>query len=241
MRRPPVALGDRSALSGDPRPLVVLVDSGVHAGHPHLAGVDLEACGLQWHGDEPEISAEGSDRTGHGTAVAAAMVRTAPAVRLLSIRVLDADLRTTRHHLAAAIGHAAERGAALVNLSLGSSAPEAASLLGSAVAAAVERGVTVVAAAHPRGGPLWPADLPEVFSATTRPEVLLSERRPVPGHPRRFRCHGWPRPVEGRPPGDNLFGPSFAAANLSAQILDLWVREGQLRDDWLAERLRAGA
>jgi hypothetical protein len=200
------------------RVLVALLDSGVTPGHPHLAGIPVRGFSLE--GDRPPLRrvAAFDDRTGHGTACAAALVRTGAPVELLAVRLLDDELRSTSAALAEGIVAAAEEGARVINLSLGSRAPEARGLLADAVARARSLGAVCVAAAHPRGAELWPADLPAVLSATTHPACPLQDLYRTPGPLPRYLLCGWPRPIEGAPPRDNLFGPSIAAAHLSGRV-----------------------
>lgn len=162
-----------------------------------------------------------SDVTGHGTAVAAALHRLLPTASLLAVRVLDDDLTCTTAALAEAIVQAADERPAIINLSLGSGRPDAIEPLSQAIAHAASRGVICVAAAHPRGRTLYPADLPGVLSATTHRSCPLADLFWIPDAPERFLAHGFPRPIEGRPATDNFFGPSFAAVHLSARVARL--------------------
>lgn len=201
---------------------IAVVDSGVIAHHPHLDGVSVEARALASAEGSPTLVAFNGDRTGHGTAVTAAILRALPSgcrATFLSIAVLDEELRTTRGALAAAIRLAADAGCAFINLSLGSTAPEAELELAEAVSYAEERQAICICAAHPRGGTLWPADLRTVLSATTHRSALLKDLYRVAGERPRYLCHGWPRAIEGAPPESNLFGTSFAAAHLCARAV----------------------
>jgi hypothetical protein len=179
---------------------------------------------------------------GHGTAVAAAIVRGGLEARLIALRVLDHRLRCETPDLAHAIGAAADRGARLINLSLSTTAVGADALLGPAIERAAGRGAWVVAAAA-AGGPGWPADLDTVLSA-------VAETGCPPGgcrrHPRRWRfgAHGEARPPGGRPLGSrtargNLAGNSLAAAHLTALAARV-LAEGEVTSvAQLARRLGA--
>ena len=199
------------------RCLVAILDSGVSPKHPHLQGLTVR--GFSLDGDEAPFTRTGSfaDRTGHGTACAAAMFRVYPNIELLAVRVLDADLTTTHLNLAEGIRLAAQEGAEVINLSLGSQEASSKPILAEAVDEALELGAICVAAAHPQGQSLWPADLPTVISAQSHRSCPLRDLYRIPGPLPRFLCHGYPRPIEGRPPTDNLYGPSLAAAHLSAR------------------------
>ncbi len=201
---------------------VALLDSGVAKDHPHLAGCHLSGFSLDAGPDGAWVEGRDfSDRTGHGTACAAAFFRGCPSASLLAVRLLDEELRTTSAHLAAGIGRAVERGADLIVLSLGSRAAEARAVLAAAVDEARAAGVICVASAHPRGATLWPADLPTVISAAAHRSCPAADVYRAPGPLPRYVASGWPRPIEGRPPTDNLYGPSFAAVHVAARLANL--------------------
>ena len=220
---------------------VAIIDSGLTAAHPHVRGLTLR--GFALHGDVPPLtrSDDFSDVTGHGTAVAAALHRLAPEVAVLAIRLLDDELRTTTAALCAGIRAAAAEGARVINLSLGSGRDEAAEPLAAAVAEAADAGAVCVAAAHPRGRTLFPADLPTVISVTTHRSCPLADLLTVPGPLPRFLAHGFPRPIEGRAPTDNFFGPSFAAVHVSARVARLLDATPALGFDEVVAHLRAQA
>lgn len=232
------ARAERRERLGEPVDLLVAVlDSGATPGHPHLEGTSVRGFGLDLYGARVRWSPDFADRTGHGTACAAALVRVEPRVRLLAVRLLDAELRTSSPALAEGIVQAAEAGARVINLSLGSRAPEARPLLEDAVARAADHGAVCVAAAHPLGERLWPADLPAVLSATTHRSCPLDDLYRVPGPLPRYLACGWPRPIEGLPPTDNLFGPSVAAAHLSGRVAALLLGDPNLDLAGLVGRL----
>ncbi len=217
---------------------VAILDSGVTVRHPHLAGATIT--GFSIRGDAaPFARSPGfEDVTGHGTAVAAALHRALPDAEILGVRVLDDELRCTTEALAEAIARAADEGPGVINLSLGSGREEARAPLEEAVRYAADRGVVCVAAAHPRGRPLYPADLPGVLSATTHRSCPLADLFRVPGPLPRFLAHGFPRPIEGRVGTDNFFGPSFAAVHLCARVASL-LHGGPMPLAALADALRA--
>jgi len=209
-------------------PLVAVLDSGVQADHPHLDGLQLRSFSLDGSGAPLTRSSDASDRTGHGTACIAALYRANPEVEVLAIRLLDEDLSTTADTLAEGIRIAANEGAQVINLSLGSNRPEAREVLAEAVDYATLHSATCIAAAHPRGGALWPADLQSVLSATSHRSCPLSDLYRVDGELPRYLAHGYPRPIEGRPPTANLYGPSFGAIHLSARVARLLAQDNRL-------------
>lgn len=154
--------------------VVAVVDTGVDASHPDLAGVVLPGFDAVDGGDGRR------DPNGHGTHVAgivAGLVGNgvggagiAPGTRILPVRVLDAAGSGDHSAIAAGIIWAADHGADVINLSLGG--PETTDVLHAAVRYAFGRGAVVVAAAGNDGaaGPAsYPAAYPEVVAvgATT--------------------------------------------------------------------------
>ena len=125
---------------------VAVVDSGVDATHPDLAGQVLPQIDFV---DDPWAG----DPVGHGTHVAgiiaasldgAGVVGLANQVRVLPIRVLGADGTGDTYTEVAGIIAAVDAGAQVINLSIG--APGYDSLEATAVEYATNRGVTVIAA-----------------------------------------------------------------------------------------------
>ena len=215
---------------------VAVVDSGVHAAHPHVGGV---AGGVVIGGDGGvAISSDGGvaddylDRLGHGTAVTAAIREKAPEAELLAVKVFGDRLATSRAALVRAIEWAAEHGARLVNLSLGTSNPAHEERLAGAVARAAERGALVVSARE-SDGVRW---LPGSLSGTVG--VLLDWH--CPRHSVRvttggdgtpvFLASGFPRPIPGISPARNLGGISFAVANVTGVLARMLEREPGVRD-----------
>lgn len=222
-------------------PRIAVLDSGVNPTNPHLAGATLR--GFSLSGDAPPLKrgSDFSDLTGHGTAATAALLRLVPDADVLVVRLLDDELRTTSAALAAGIVAAAQGGARVINLSLGTRSEEARTLLSGAVQEAAALGAICVASAHPRGAMLLPADLPSVIGATTHRSCPLADLYVVESATPCFLAHGWPRPIEGRSPTDNLFGPSFAAVHVSARVAALLRDAPELDFDGVVSRLRASA
>lgn len=195
---------------------IVVVDSGVHAAHPHVGGV---AGGVG-------ISADGGlgddyvDRLGHGTAVTAAIREKAPAAELWVARVFDRRLDTTADALVAAIEWAVTQRAHLVNLSLGTANPLHEERLEAVVRAAAAAGVRVVAAGAQDGVRWLPGSLAgaiEVILDWTLPRDTCVVT-PRAGRPPEVRASGYPRPIPGVAPERNLKGLSFAVANATGLV-----------------------
>ena len=194
---------------------VAVIDSGVHAEHPHVGGV---AGGVYIAPDGTEED-DFTDRLGHGTAVAAAIKEKAPDAEIYAVRVFDKTLSTTTSALIHAIEWAAGRGIALINLSLGTEKAEHREAMAAAVAAARESGSLIVSPAE-HGGSLWlPGCLPDVAGVELdwecgREEVRFGSAGPG-GRRLRVRASGYPRPIPGVNPELNLKGVSFAAATVT--------------------------
>jgi subtilisin family serine protease len=153
---------------GSPNIVVAVVDTGVSASQPDLAGAVLPGYDFA-NGD-----GDASDDEGHGTSVAgviAARGNNTQGVagvcwlcRILPVKVLSADGSGTTSTVAAGMVWAADHGAAVINLSLGG--PGTAAALDDAVAYARTKGVIVVAAAGNSGvtTPFFPAAAPGVLA-----------------------------------------------------------------------------
>src|SRR5687768_15216231 len=96
---------------------IAIIDSGVHADHPHVRGVE-GGLGIR---EDGTLVDDFVDRLGHGTAVAAAIREKAPDADLFAIKVFWRSLATDVTTLVRGIDEAAARGAAVINLSLGTS------------------------------------------------------------------------------------------------------------------------
>ena len=160
---------------------VAVIDSGVLASHQDLAGSVLPGIDYVTAGSDGRI-----DPNGHGTHVAgiiAAHVNNAlgiaggaPDVRILPIRVLDANGGGVASNVAKGIIWAADHGARVINLSLGGG--QAAGVQ-QAIRYANSKGAVVVAAAGNGGdsgnAPMYPAAYPEA--------IAVAAVDPYLGHP----------------------------------------------------------
>jgi subtilisin family serine protease len=191
---------------------VALLDSGVFADHPHVGGV------RGGHSFVAETDpADFSDRVGHGTAVAAAIREKSPAVELIAARIFDRQLATSVDVLVRAIQWAADEGAQIINLSLGTTNPAHAVKLAPAVAYAAERGAVVVSACEWNGDVWLPGSLPNVVGVVSDDQLDRNEIDVMPadaGLPR-YRAAPYPRPIPNVPRERNLSGVSFAVANVT--------------------------
>jgi len=144
---------------------VAVIDSGVDPSHPALKGAEVAEFSL----------VKGSPTSsGHGTAVASIIVGNsenqqgiAPAASILSVRVLDKDGEGDSFTVARGIVEAVDRGADVINMSLGGESSS--SVLEQAVRYAQSNGVTVVAAVGNEGqeGVAYPARYDGVVGVTS--------------------------------------------------------------------------
>jgi subtilisin family serine protease len=192
---------------------VAVIDSGVQRGHPHiiagriLPGIGILADGTVIHGEEATL-----DRLGHGTAVTAAIQEKAPDADIVPVRVFHDALRTSSRALVAAIEWSLAAGADIINLSLGTANPAHRALFAPLVARVTGQGALIVAAREAQGEPCWPGAIEGALGVALDWDVPRECWRVEEGI---VRASGYPRPIAGIPQRRNLYGISFAAAQVS--------------------------
>lgn len=204
---------------------VAVVDSGVHPSHPHVGSVGATT----WI---PGAAADAVDRLGHGTAVAAAIRDIAPGVELIVAKVFDRSLATSGDVLARAMDWCGDRGARVVNLSLGTANRAHANLLAASVARCGAGGAMVVAAREADGVSWLPGALPGVIPVMAERALERDELRVVragAGGAAVLCAAPWPRAIPGVPRERNLSGASFAVANASGFVARLLEARPALR------------
>lgn len=161
--------------------VVAIMDTGVDAGHPLLAG-SIASGGF----DFVTGTADASDRNdgidsdgdgvpnelvGHGTFVASMVHLVAPGARLLPVRVLDGDGNGRLWTLARGITHAVDRGVEVINVSIVSDYDSAA--VEAAIDEATALGIVVVASAGNCGNEerLFPAAKSNVLGVAATDHV----------------------------------------------------------------------
>ncbi len=157
---------------------VAVIDTGVDAAHEDLGGVVLPGV------DYVEPARDGRyDPDGHGTHVAGiiaaqvnngrGIVGAAPGVRILPVRVLDANGSGVSSNVAAGIIWATNKGARVINLSLGGGRSTGIQI---AMQYALSKGVVVLAAAGNNGASgdeaVYPAAYPEAIAVAAFDERL---------------------------------------------------------------------
>jgi subtilisin family serine protease len=194
---------------------VAVIDSGVHASHPHVGGV-AGGVGISADGSEHD---DYVDRLGHGTAVTAVIREKAPAAEIFVIKVFDRELAATGTALVAACRRALRERADIVNLSLGTTNPEHAAALSEVVAELRNSGAVIVAAGEQDGVRWLPGSLDGVCSVTLDWSLDRNEIRSTGDAARTsYRASGYPRPIPGVPVEKNLKGLSFAVANVTGVL-----------------------
>jgi len=207
------------ALARGDKILIAIIDGGVDASHPELAGVIADTFDAIGSGDTIHA---------HGTAVAGAIAAqarlkgTAPAAQILAARAFGTDrdkTESTTFYVVRAINWAVGRGARIINMSFsGPRDPK----LELSLKAARANGVILVAAAGnagPRSQPLYPAADPNVIAVTATDEDDNLFKAAVRGRHIAVAAPG----VELWLPGLNgsyqeASGTSFAAAEVSGTI-----------------------
>jgi subtilisin family serine protease len=142
-----------------------VIDSGVDATHPDLAGA------VAADFDAANDATPHSHGTGMAGAIAAhrTMLGTAPRVALLTVRAFSsraASAEGTTFNIIKGLDWAVERGARVINMSFAGPADPR---LRDALAKAARKGIVLVAAAGnagPRSPPLYPASDPNVIAVT---------------------------------------------------------------------------
>ena len=203
---------------------VAVLDTGVDAGHPDLAGQVLPGIDLV-----TRTQGVSSDPHGHGTHVAGTIAAltgndegvagVAPNAKILPVRVLDADGNGFMSTAAAGIVWATDNGADIINLSFGSTTRTAA--VSSALQYARDEGVLVIAAA----GNSRPAGNPVTYPAADK-DVLAVAATDAGGQIAGYSTQG--TYVDVAAPGNDIvstttgdayatmYGTSMAAAQISA-------------------------
>ena len=225
---------------------VAVIDSGVHAGHPHIGAV-ADGVAVESMGVIPGAEAS-RDRLGHGTAVMAAIQEKAPDAHYVPVKVFHTALRTSAAVLLRAIDWCLEQQFDVVNLSLGSPNPAHAEIFAEAARRASAAGVLLVSARDANGERCWPGSLPAVISVGLDWDWPREQYRcETVGAETVFYASGYPRPAPGVPPMRNLHGVSFAVANMSGfvaracEVVGQGAGQGARLDAVRAELIRAAS
>ena len=202
---------------------IAVIDSGIHPGHPHVGAVaGAVHCTAEGLGHDPV------DRLGHGTAVAAAIREKYPAAELFAVKVFDRRLTAPIGALLQALAWCRDARMDVVNLSLGTANPAHRAALEEALRG---NGIVVSAAG------MLPGSLEGVAAVEADPACPRDRFRYRNGV---YLASPYPRPIPGVPPERNLYGVSFAVANMTG-FLALALESAGRAELWTALRLRAEA
>jgi subtilisin family serine protease len=220
---------------------VAVVDTGIYAGQQDLADVVVKTIDLVGNpkngiADEAHGTAVAGLIAGRGSPVDPEQVAgLAPEAALIDVRVATKPGSVTPAEIAAGISAAAQAGAQVINVSLGSSTPSP--QLQQAVTTAQTDGCLIVASAGDTGTPEYPAHYPGVLAVgeadrDSRPLASMTAFGPdaiyAPGSD--LYSTAVP-PHTGAPAGyfRNLHGSDFATAFVSAAAALLLSADPRLK------------
>jgi subtilisin len=197
---------------------VCLVDSGVRGDHPLVGGIDRAVTVTLDADGEPHVQDdETGDVSGHGTACAGIVRAIAPAARITSVRVLDADLSGGGTQLLAGLGWALEQGYEVVNLSLSTTRRAVAQTLHELADSAYFARTLLVACANNRMVDSYPWKFSSVVSVASHAGADPMEFFYNPDPPVEFLARGvdvdvaWPSGGTMRATGNSFAAPHVAA------------------------------
>jgi subtilisin family serine protease len=195
---------------------IAVVDSGVHASHPHVNGVAGGVSIFPDGREEPDFT----DRLGHGTAVTAAIREKAPDAEIYAVRVFHDSLATRIESLVHALDWSARNGVHLINLSLGTDNPQHEAVLRESVDRLVGQGIKLIAAYEDSGIRWLPGSIAGVIPVVLDWDCPRDEFRTslLPDGRTLYHASGFPRPIPGVLPERNLKGISFAVANVTGLL-----------------------
>lgn len=186
---------------------IAILDSGVNPKHPHVN------CGVTgFNATSSGHEADWLDFTGHGTAVAGAILSHVSNAEILAIKIFDQNLRTGIEAIERGLLWALEQKADYINLSLGTTNPEHAARLATLVA----RGAIWVSACEVEGQACYPGALESVAGIISDPSLERDQLRELSEN--RYAASPFPREIPGVPRERNLHGISFAVANATGLL-----------------------
>jgi subtilisin len=199
---------------------VGIVDSGVEADHPAIAGRVVESLAVELREGEPAVIEDtGTDLFGHGTACAGIIVGMAPEVELVSMRVLGSDLKGKGAAFAAGLEHLIRRPVQVANLSLSSKSEALLPVFHGLADEAYFRRVVLVSAVNNVLGPSYPSLFSSVISVAAHSESDPWRFYYNPNPPVEFGAWGLNVPVAWRGGGQTVgTGNSFAAPHITALV-----------------------
>ncbi|MDX1807399.1 MAG: S8 family serine peptidase, partial [Paenisporosarcina sp.] len=194
-------IDEAQKMSGKNKVTVAIIDTGIDQKHPELKGLFLPSYNVINPMNQTAPDVHGTHVTGilagkKGNGIGGYGIN--PNVRILPIDVFDRDFVTNDYTIAQAILYAAEHGAKVINMSLGSSFPSA--VVEEAVEIAIDKGVTIVAAQGNGGDdvPNYPASYEGVIGVgSINKDKKLSS----------FSTYGASTDIVA--PGEDIYAPIF--------------------------------
>jgi subtilisin family serine protease len=200
---------------------VGIIDSGLETDHPALRGRVVQSVAFEMVDGEPKLIENDSvgDLFGHGTACGDIILRQAPDVELVSIRVLGQDLRGKGSAFIAGLEWAIEQRLPVCNLSLSSKSEALFPLFHEVADAAYFHRICLVSAANNVPAPSYPSLFSSVISvaahATPDPERIYYNPEP----PVEFGAWGVDVPMAWKGGGSiTATGNSFAAPHVAGLV-----------------------
>lgn len=215
--------------------LVAIIDTGVDYNHPELQGQIVKGLDFANNDDDP------IDDNGHGTHLAGTVVSqwnngigiagVAPSAKVLAIKVLDAEGSGYLSDVSEAIRYAVDSGAHVINLSLGTFAPDYPTYFSSAMDYAQEKNVVVVASAGNDSMDVRfviPANDPVAIAVGAT--NFLDQRASFSNYGQRLSLTA---PGGGDNGPDSISEPSFSVLSLKSQILEAGLDGFVVGDQYL--------
>jgi len=190
---------------------IAIIDSGVHAAHSHVNGV---AGGIAITADGREHP-DFVDRLGHGTAVTAVIREKAPQAEIFAVKIFHHSLATSIDPLIHAIEWSVRNRMQWINLSLGTNNPDHQPKLRAALDQVIAQKIQLIAAHDWLPGSLDGAIPVALDWNCPRDEYRTST---LPDGRTLYHASGYPSPIPGVNPEENLKGISFAVANVTGLL-----------------------
>lgn len=198
---------------------VAIIDSGVEGDHPWVEGrlVESVAVRLDKKGDAEVVPDEPIDLYGHGTACAGIIIGLAPEVEIVSVRVLNEELKGKGAAFVEGLSWAIEQGVQVANLSLSSKSEALYPVFHELADEAYFRNVVLVSAANNVNVASYPSLFSSVVSVAAHAEPDPWRLYYNPNPPVEFGAWGVDVPIAWKDGTETVAtGNSFAAPHVAA-------------------------
>jgi subtilisin family serine protease len=204
---------------------VAVIDSGVEGSHPWIEDRLVESVAVRTNrkGETEVVPDEPIDLYGHGTACAGIILDIAPKADIVSVRVLNEDLKGKGAAFVEGLAWAIERGVQVANLSLSSKSEALYPVFHELADEAYFRNVMLVSAANNVNVASYPSLFSSVVSVAAHAEPDKWRLYYNPNPPVEFGAWGVDVPIAWKDGTETVAtGNSFAAphvAGMAAKIL----------------------